>query len=405
VIKLIKRYDYIEKIKKLIGLDTIKVLAGIRRSGKSTIMQMIIEELKSSGIKEENIIYINYAAFEYEDMSSKQIFEELKAKFSVKGKLYLFLDEIQEVDGWERIVNTFFDNSAYDCEIFVTGSNSRMLSREISTYLTGRYVSVPVFTLSFAEFLEFKKTYTNIGAVKDEFKNYLEFGGFPAVSKSPADRNEAYTLVKDIYNATIFTDIVKRSEIRKVDLLERIVKFAFNNVGNTFSANSIAKFLKNEKRDIDIETIYSYLKKLEDAFILYRCSRYDIQGKEILKTLEKFYIADSSFKHAVLGYDDSDLTGVLENIVYLELCRRGYEVYVGKYNGNEIDFAAEKQGERVYIQVAEEISKKETADREYGNLLKIQDNYPKYVLSTGELAGGSHKGIKSMHIADWLLEQ
>ncbi|MDR1753669.1 MAG: ATP-binding protein [Eubacterium sp.] len=402
---MIKRYDYIEKIKKLIGLDTIKVLAGIRRSGKSTIMQMIIEELKSSGIKEENIIYINYAAFEYEDMSSKQIFEELKAKFSVKGKLYLFLDEIQEVDGWERIVNTFFDNSAYDCEIFVTGSNSRMLSREISTYLTGRYVSVPVFTLSFAEFLEFKKTYTNIGAVKDEFKNYLEFGGFPAVSKSPADRNEAYTLVKDIYNATIFTDIVKRSEIRKVDLLERIVKFAFNNVGNTFSANSIAKFLKNEKRDIDIETIYSYLKKLEDAFILYRCSRYDIQGKEILKTLEKFYIADSSFKHAVLGYDDSDLTGVLENIVYLELCRRGYEVYVGKYNGNEIDFAAEKQGERVYIQVAEEISKKETADREYGNLLKIQDNYPKYVLSTGELAGGSHKGIKSMHIADWLLEQ
>ncbi|MDR1100885.1 MAG: ATP-binding protein [Clostridiales bacterium] len=402
---MIKRNDYIQKVKKLIGLDVVKVLVGVRRSGKSTIMQMIIEELKSRRIKDENIVYINYAAFEYEDVPSKRIFEELKAKFAVKGKLYLLLDEIQEVDGWERIVNTFFDGSEYDCEIFVTGSNSRMLSREISTYLTGRYVSIPVFPLSFAEFLEFKKTYTTLGAVKDEFKNYVEFGGFPAVAKTPTDRNEAYTLVKDIYNTTIFTDIVKRSEIRKVDLLERIVKFAFNNVGNTFSANSIAKFFKSDNRTVNIETIYDYLKKLEDAFILYRCSRYDIQGKEILRTLEKFYISDASFKHAVLGYDDTDLTGILENIVYLELCRRGYDVYVGKYNENEIDFVAERQGEKLYIQVAEEIKKQDTKDREYGNLLKIQDNYPKYVLSTGELAGGNHEGIKLMHIADWLLEQ
>jgi predicted AAA+ superfamily ATPase len=238
---------------------------------------------------------------------------------------------------------------------------------------------------------------------REAFAHYLRFGGFPAIHLREYTQDEAYAIVRDIYNSTIFTDIVKRNQIRKVDQLERIVKFAFDNIGRTFSAASVSKYLKSENRSIDNETVYNYLSKLESAFILYRCSRFDLQGKEILKTQEKFYVADPAMRYSVLGYAPDSVAAMLENVVYLELLRRSYDVYVGQLTGGEIDFIATRGGDKLYIQITQQIDSGKTEQREYGRLLDIRDNYPKYVLRTDEFAGGNYKGIKSMHIADFLL--
>ena len=325
----------------------------------------------------------------------------MKQHLCSEGRTYLFLDEIQEVKSWEKVVNSLMAD--YDVDIYVTGSNSRMMSSEISTYLTGRYIAFRIFPLSFSEYMLFRKEYTEILDPRTELANYLRLGGFPAVHLQKYTSSEVYTIVKDIYNSTIFTDIVRHNQIRKVDQLERIVKFAFDNVGRTFSAASISKYLKSENRSIDNETVYNYLSKLESAYILHRCSRFDVQGKEILKTQEKFYLADPALRYSVLGYSPDSVSAMLENVIYLELLRRGYEVYVGKLDNTEIDFIAVKQENKVYIQVAQEIGSPETERREYGRLLDIRDNYPKYVLRTDVFAGGNYEGIKTMHIADFLL--
>ena len=419
---MIQRPKYIEKIIPYIDTPFVKVLSGVRRSGKSTILRMIIEVLKKRGVSAEQIISYNFDSMQHEEIkSAKNLYEEVKNCIAPSGKTYLFLDEIQEVSSWEKAVNSFMTD--FDVDIYVTGSNSRMLSSEISTYLTGRYVSFNVFPLSYAEYISFRKEYgksqldgtyildgtqnlsgkptTIVDSV--EFARYLRFGGFPAIHLQEYTQEEAYSIVKDIYNSTIFTDIVKRGQIRKVDQLERIVKFVFDNVGKTFSAAAIAKYLRNEQRKIDNETVYDYLSKMESAFILHRCSRYDLQGKEILKTQEKFFLADSALRYSVLGYTPDSVAAMLENVVYLELLRRGYEVYIGKVGNAEIDFVAIKQENRLYIQISERIERKETQEREYGRLLEIKDNYPKYVLRTDEFAGGNYNGIKTMHIADFLL--
>ena len=325
----------------------------------------------------------------------------MKQHLYSEGRTYLFLDEIQEVKSWEKVVNSLMAD--YDVDIYVTGSNSRMMSSEISTYLTGRYIAFRIFPLSFSEYMLFRKEYTEILDPRTELANYLRLGGFPAVHLQKYTSNEVYTIVKDIYNSTVFTDIVRRNQIRKVDQLERIVKFTFDNVGRTFSAASISKYLKSENRSIDNETVYNYLSKLESAYILHRCSRFDVQGKEILKTQEKFYLADPALRYSVVGYSPDSVSAMLENVIYLELLRRGYEVYVGKLDNTEIDFLAVKQENKVYIQVAQEIGSPETERREYGRLLDIRDNYPKYVLRTDVFAGGNYEGIKTMHIADFLL--
>ena len=416
---MILRPQYIEKIMPYVDTPFVKVLCGVRRSGKSTILKMIIEELKKRNVSPERILVYNFDSMQHENIkTAKMLYAEIKSRIA-DGKTYLFLDEIQEVEDWEKAVNSFMTD--FDVDIYVTGSNSRMLSSEISTYLTGRYVSFRVFPLSFAEYMEFRKNhvapfFTSDGPLfasdgvfsvrpkrKEEFARYIRYGGFPAIHLQEYSQDEAYAIVKDIYNSTIFTDIVKRSQIRKVDQLERIVKFAFDNVGRTFSAASVAKYLKNEQRKIDNETVYDYLAKLEKAFILHRCSRYDIQGKEILKTQEKFYLADTAFRYSVLGYTPDSVAAMLENVVYLELLRRGYDVCIGKIGDAEIDFVATKQGNKLYIQISERIEREETEQREYGRLLGIDDNYPKYVLRTDEFAGGNYKGIKTMHIADFLL--
>lgn len=401
---MINRPLYMDKIMTYVDTPFVKVLTGIRRSGKSTIMKMIMDKLENERhIPKENIISMRFDSMEYEDMTAKQMFETIKAGLSVQGRTYLFLDEVQEISGWEKVVNSFLGE--YDVDIYVTGSNSRMMSSEIATYLTGRYVSFQVYPLSFEEYLAFRREVTELKNPHQELADYARLGGFPATHLRAYSQDEVYTIVRDIYNSTIFSDIVRRNQIRKVDQLERVVKYTFSNVGNTFSARSISDYLKSEKRSIDNETVYSYLEKLEKAYILHRCSRYDLQGKEILKTQEKFYLADTSLRYSVLGYGPDSVASSLENVVYLELCRRGYKVYIGKTTDGEVDFVASRQGEKLYVQVTQEIHSEKTEKREYERLLEIKDNYPKYVLRTDEFASGNYEGIKTMHIADFLLSK
>lgn len=398
---MIYRPSYVDKIMAYVDTPFVKILTGVRRCGKSTILKMIMSKLRECGIPESRIVSYCFDSMEFEDMTAKQMYSELKSRVSPEGKTYFFLDEMQEIKGWEKVVNSL--SSDYDVDLYITGSNSRMMSSEISTYLTGRYVSFRIYTLSFAEYLTFKEQYDAVGSPRQELANYIRLGGFPATHLQNYTQDEVYTIVRDIYNSTIFSDIVRRNQVRKIDQLERVVKYTFNNVGNTFSAKSISDYLKAEHRALDNETVYSYLEKLEKAYLLHRCSRYDLQGKEILKTQEKFYLADTSLRYSVLGYNADSVATSLENVVYLELCRRGYAVNIGKTSDGEIDFVATRQNEKVYVQVTQQIASEKTERREYERLLEIRDNYPKYVLRTDEFAGGNYEGIKTMHVADFLL--
>ena len=397
---MIYRPMYVDKIMAYVDTPFVKILTGVRRCGKSTILKMIIEKLKAERyVPAEHIISYRFDSMEYEDMTAKQMYSQLKEQLSPNGKTYLFLDEVQEIKGWEKVVNSLW--SDFDTDLYITGSNSRMMSSEISTYLTGRYVSFRIFTLSFSEYLMFKEKYVAVGDPKAELANYVRLGGFPATHLQAYSQDEIYTIVRDIYNSTIFSDIVKRNQIRKIDKLERVVKYTFNNVGNTFSAKSIADYLKSERRSLDNETVYSYLEKLEKAYLLHRCSRYDLQGKEFLKTQEKFYLADASLKYFIMGFNPKSLAAMLENVVYFELRRRGYEVYIGKNETKEIDFVAVQRDERIYVQVCRRLP--EESDREVANLLEIKDHYPKYVVTLDELAAGNFNGVKIVHLSDFLL--
>ena len=399
---MIDRPLYTDRIMAYADTPFVKVLTGVRRCGKSTILKLLMEKLqKEKAVLPEQIVSMRFDSMEYEDMTAKDMYAAAKGKLYPNGRTYFFLDEVQEIDDWEKVVNSLATD--FDTDIYVTGSNSRMMSSEIATYLTGRYIAFRIYTLSFAEYLTFKKRYAEIKDVHAELAEYIQLGGFPATHLQTHTQDEIYTIVRDIYNATIFSDIVRRNNIRKIDQLERVVKYTFSNVGNTFSAKSISDYLKAERRTLDNETVYSYLEKLEKAYLLHRCSRYNLQGKEVLRTQEKFYLADTALRYSVLGYTTDSVAASLENVVYLELCRRGYTVYIGKTPDGEVDFVAERQGEKLYVQVTQEIRSEKTERREYERLLEIRDNYPKYVLRTDEFAGGNYEGIKSMHVADFLL--
>ncbi len=400
---MIYRPLYVDKIMAYTDTPFVKVLTGIRRCGKSTILKMIMEQLQSKGVPADRIVTMRLDSMEYDDMSAKNMYKAIKEKLSSKGKTYLFLDEVQEIEGWEKVVNSLLTD--FDVDLYVTGSNSRMMSSEISTYLTGRYITFHIYTLSFEEYLIFKEQYTKLKDIHAELADYIRLGGFPATHLREFSQDEIYTIIRDIYNSTIFTDIVKRNQIRKVDQLERVVRYTFSNVGNPFSAKTISNYLKSEHRAIDPETVYSYLDKLEKAYILHKCPRYNLQGKEILKTQEKFYLADTALRYSVLGYTPDSVASSLENVVYLELCRRGYTVTIGKTPDGEVDFVAQKQNDRIYVQVTQEIQSEKTERREYDRLLEIRDNYPKYVLRTDVFSGGNYQGIKSMHVADFLLSK
>lgn len=395
---MIIRPYYVEMLKNYRNVPVVKILAGVRRCGKSTILKMLREDLKSSGISQDHIIERCYTSESFEDgMTHRDMYNDIKETFADKECYYLLLDEVQEIDGWEKAVNSLLENGNTD--IYVTGSNSKLMSSEISTYLSGRYIQIPVFTLSFAEYLDFKKTEDSTR--KELLNEYIRQGGFPVTAITDLDETSVYQIVEGIYNSVITNDITKRHNISNFELFNRVVKYVVENVGKTFSANAIIKFLKNEGRPLSVEAVYNYLEWLEKAFVIYRCQRYDLQGKAVLKTQEKFYLADASLKYCIMGFNPKSVAAMLENIVYFELRRKGYEVYIGKNETREIDFVAVRRDERVYVQVCRDLP--EESDRETANLLEIRDHYPKYIVTLDELATGNINGIKIVYLADFLL--
>ncbi len=395
---MIVRSQYLGILKKYRDVSLVKILAGIRRSGKSTLLLMLKEDLVQSGIPEDHIIQVTYTSEEVDaNMTDQQMFIHIKEKMVDNERYYLLLDEVQEVVGWEKVVNSLLENENTD--IYVTGSNSKLMASEISTYLSGRYVQIPVYTLSFKEYLDFKSG--NDLSLKENLIQYLRLGGFPIVTQGNFDEQTAYQIVEGIYHSVISHDISRRHHLSNPDLFDGVVKYIVENVGKTFSANSICKFIKSEGRTLSVEAVYNYLKWLEGAFVIYRCQRYDLQGKSVLKTQEKFYLADPSLKYCILGFNPKSIAAMLENVVYFELLRRGYRVYIGKYENKEIDFVAERREERIYIQVCRQIP--EESDRELTNLLEIKDHYPKYIVTLDELASGNINGVLITHLADFLL--
>lgn len=395
---MIIRSHYMNLLKTYRDVPLVKILAGIRRCGKSTILEMLRNDLVKSGVAEDHIIYMRYTSEDFDDgMTDKDMYNGIKEKMTDGGRYYLLLDEVQEISGWEKAVNSLLENANTD--IYVTGSNSKLMSSEISTYLTGRYLSIPVFTLSFAEYMDFKKT--DGRTPKELLHEYIRMGGFPIIALGSFDEDAAYQIVEGIYHSVITSDIAKRHNITNFDLFNRVVKYIVENVGKTFSANAIVKFLKSEGRSLSVEAVYNYLEWLEKAFVIYRCRRYDLQGKSVLKTQEKFYLADASLRYCIMGFNPKSVAAMLENMVYFELRRKGYEVYIGKNETKEIDFVAVRRDERIYVQVCRNLP--EESDREAANLLAIKDHYPKYIVTLDELAAGNINGIKIMHLADFLL--
>ena len=395
---MIVRPHYLDELKKYRDVPLVKILAGIRRCGKSTILDMLREDLLANGVRPEQIIERRYTSLDLGDLpAAKDMYQDIKADLNAAGRNYLLLDEVQEIEGWEKAINSLLELGNTD--IYVTGSNSKLMSSEISTYLTGRYVTIPVFPLSFEEYLTFKAG--SALSQKELLNEYIRYGGFPIVALGMYDERTAYQIVEGIYHSVISNDIARRHSITNQELFNRVVRFIIENVGKNFSANSIVKFLKSEGRSLTVETIYNYLEWLEKAFVIYRCQRYDLQGKAVLKTQEKFYLADPALKYCMMGFNPKSIASMLENIVYFELRRRGYDVYVGKNETKEIDFVAVRRDERVYVQVCRELP--DASDREIVNLLEIKDHYPKYVVTMDDLAGGNIDGVRIVHLVDFLL--
>lgn len=395
------------KLKKFKDEGIIKILCGVRRSGKSTILHTYKEELLGMGVDSRNIVTRLYSSMMYDDgYTASRMNEDLVSAIDASDKsrrAYLLLDEVQEVPNWERCINSLFESRNVD--IYVTGSNSKLLSSEISTYLAGRFVLIPVYTLSFCEYMEFKKAFfPELAGISpfEFFDMYLKSGGFPFIAKTNHTQEENYQIVDGIYSTVVTKDISKRHRIANIEMFNRVVRFVIENLGKNFSAKTIFDFFKSQQRSISIETIYNYLAWLEEAFIIYRCNRYDIQGKEVLRTQEKYYLSDIGFKYSQFGYSPKAVASVLENIVYLELRRRGYSVYTGKLFDREIDFIASKHDRKLYVQVCRTLP--ENSDREIGNLKSIKDNYPKYVVTANPSDVGDDEGIIIMHIKDFLTD-
>ena len=398
---MIKREIYMQRIRPFMNTDLIKVFTGIRRAGKSVMLELVKNELKEAGINEENFLCVNFEQFsnsQYLDVQSlyKKIVDFQK---NAKGKIYLFFDEIQEVDGWEKCVNSC--RIDFDCDIYITGSNAKLLSGELATYLAGRYVEFVIYPFSFAEFFEMNRL-KNPNVDKNScFMQFLKSGGMPFLSNFPDDDSAKSQYLIDIYNSVVLKDVVKRNNIRDVDTLERIVAYAFSNIGHIFSATSLSKYFKSENRKISHDTILNYLKFCSDAFLFYKINRYDLEGKKIVTVNEKYYCADHGLREALFGKNIQNINQVLENIVCLELLRRNYKVYVGKKGDLEIDFIAEKQGKKIYVQVAYLLASEETVKREFSVYNSVKDSYPKYVVSMDEL-DFSQNGIIHKNIKDFL---
>lgn len=401
---MIKRELYMKRIRPFIGLDLIKVIIGIHRCGKSVMLELIKQELVESGVNSTQFISINFEDLSYSHLqTAKSLHDEItnRAK-DIDGKVYLFFDEIQEVKDWEKCINSF--RVSLDCDIYITGSNAKLLSGELATYLSGRYVEFVIYPFSFKEFMELFRTIYPNNSIQQCFQKYLITGGMPYLANIRYEDEPSKQYLHDLFNSVQLKDIVKRNKIRDVDLLERIIAYVIANVGTTFSASSLAKFLKSEQRTVAPETILNYIKYCCDAYLFYQVKRVDLQGKQILSTNEKYYIADHGIRKAVFGGNMRDINLILENIVYLELLRRGYKVTVGKTGEKGIDFVCDKHGEKLYVQVTYLLASEDTIKREFGAYDTIRDNFPKYVVSFDEF-DMSRNGIKHQNIRDFLLAE
>ena len=401
---MIKREMYMSRIRPFIGSDLIKVMTGIRRCGKSVMLELIQQELKETGVNPDQIISINFEDMSYTHLqTASSLHDEIKKRADkIEGKVYLFFDEIQEVEDWEKCINSL--RISLNCDIYITGSNARLLSGELATYLGGRYVEFVIYPFSFAEFMDLYRTIAPNESIQQCFQKYLLAGGMPYLSNIRYADAPSKQYLHDLFNSVQLKDIVKRNKIRDVDLLERIISYVITNVGTTFSATSLSRFLKNEQRTVAPETILNYIKYCCDAYLFYQVKREDLQGKQILASNEKYYIADHGIREAVFGGNMRDINLILENIIYLELLRRGYKVTVGRTGDKEIDFVCDKQGDKLYVQVAYLLASDETVNREFGAYNNIRDNFPKYVVSLDEF-DMSRNGIKHRNIRDFLLAE
>ena len=399
---MIRREIYMKRIRPFINTELIKVFTGIRRSGKSVMLELVKNELKKSGVSDKNFLCINFEQFSNSELLDAKILHKRIVEFqkSADGKIYLFFDEIQEVDGWEKCINSC--RVDFDCDIYITGSNAKLLSGELATYLAGRYVEFVIYPFSFAEFLEMNRQKNSQIDKSACFMAFLKTGGMPFLANFLGDDSAKNQYLMDIYNSVVLKDVVKRNNIRDVDTLERIIAYAFSNIGHIFSATSLSKYFKSEKRNISHDTILNYLKFCADAFLIYKISRYDLEGKKVLTVNEKYYCADHGLREAVFGKNTQNIDQILENIVCLELLRRNFKVFVGKKDESEIDFIAERNGVKIYVQVAYLLASEETVRREFSVYDSIKDNFPKYVVSMDEF-DFSRNGIIHRNIRDFLL--
>lgn len=397
------RHLYLNKISPFINKLVIKVITGMRRVGKSYFVRQIIDKIKAQNVAEGQIIYINKELLEYDFIKNYQdLHRYVMSKFSqVAGQKYLFIDEVQEILEWERAVASLFARE--DIDIYITGSNAQLFSSELATLISGRYIEFPIYPLNFQEFLQFRGDDSE--DENEEFLKYLKFGGFPAIHHFILNEELIYQYINSLHSTIVLKDIIKRNNVRNVELLENIIRYAFDNIGNIFSARKVAEYLKSQKLQIGIETVQSYLSYLMSAFLLYKIPRYDIKGKRLLEIHEKYFLGEIGLRHALLGYREGDIGGMLENIVFLELKCRGYKVFIGKLNNNEVDFIAEKEHEKLYIQVTYLLSSKEAVEREFSVLQSIPDNYPKYVISMDTAFGEDFEGIKRLNMIDFLLSR
>lgn len=399
---MIERKQYLEQIRPFIDKPLIKVITGIRRCGKSTFLKLIAESIIETGIKPQNILWVNKDSLEFDEIEHyKQLVKYVSNYFKTrKGKKYLFIDEVQEIEGWEKALGGFLTDKTAD--LYVTGSNSRMLSSDLATYISGRYIEIKMNTLSFSEFLKFRNI-SDPNKFESEFSLYMKYGGFPGIHHMKYNDEVISQYTSSLISTIILKDVIARNNLRDYLLLERIAKFTADNCGNITSSKKIADFLKSQRIKCSVDTVQSYLGMLSAAFIFYKVNRYDIKGKRLLEIFEKYYVADVGLKHSLLGYRINDISGHLENIVYLELLYKGYKVNIGKINEQEVDFIATKNDQSLYIQVAYLLSDKSTIEREFGALKKINDNYPKLVLSMDKYLDRDHEGIKWQNIIDFLL--
>ena len=402
---MLKRDEYIKKIVPFIDKDVIKVLTGIRRSGKSVMLKLLMEELKNRGINENQFIYINFENLKYRKLKNyERLYDFILNKVDDKYKsYYIFLDEIQEVKEWERCVNSLRVDEDFNFDIYITGSNAKLLSGELSTYLAGRYIEFVVYPFSFKEFFEIMKEKNKEIDLKEAFQDYVKFGGMPFLHNLDYNFEASMQYLQDLYASIILKDITQRNNIRDTDLLERIINYVVMNIGNTFSATSISKFFKSENRKVATETILNYIKACEEAFLVYRVARNDLLGKKILNVNEKYYIADHGIREAIMENNQKNINQVLENIVYFEMLRRGYNVKIGKVDNLEVDFVCKKNDETIYIQVSYLLVSEDTKEREFSVLENIKDNYPKYVLSMDEF-DMSRNGIKHVNLIEFLIK-